>query len=260
MASLTFLTESRAGERVLLEKDKTIFGRHQSCDCRLAGKTVSREHFAIERNNGKFFLIDLESVNGTLANGERVSWVELKDGDTIQAGQFVLRFEETAEAGLPEKSVGEDQASDQSKTVALPSFSAEHHRLYPRQYLEGIEHFNARRYFDAHEVWEEIWLHESDQTKLFYQMLIQSAVGLHHHERGNLRGARGMYENVVTKLQSLPAAYMSIDLIAFARQFKDFFAELVDESEAPGIADKPRPIIDLFDAGVESGDDRTQWE
>lgn len=262
MASLNLLTE-RVGERVLLDKNKTIFGRHKSCDCRLPGKTVSREHFAIERNNGKFFLVDLESINGTFANGERVSWVELKDGDTIKAGPYALLFEEAAESGPPDDSTSEDQASSTSKTrdEKQHSFKVEHERLYPRQYLEGIEHFNTRRYFDAHEVWEEIWLHASDQTKLFYQMLIQAAVGLHHYERGNMRGASGMFQNVVAKLQRLPAIYMSIDLIEFARQFKGFLAELVEnESEAADSAGKERPVIDLMDADADTGEHRTQWE
>ncbi len=263
MASLKLLKEERAGEIVLLDKNKTIFGRHQSCDCRLPGKTVSREHFAIERNNGRFFLVDLESVNGTFANGERVSWVELKDGDTIRAGPYALLFEEAAESGPPDNSTSEDQTLSNSKTSdgKQKSFTAEHERLYPRQYLEGIEHFNTRRYFDAHEVWEEIWLHASDPTKLFYQMLIQAAVGLHHYERGNMRGASGMFQNVVTKLQRLPATYMSIDLVEFARQFKWFFAEPVEnENDAGDSAEKQRPAIDLMDADADTGEHRTQWE
>lgn len=262
MASLKLLTE-RVGERILLDKTNTIFGRHHSCDCQLPGKTVSREHFAIERNNGKFFLVDLESINGTFANGERVSWVELKPGDTIRAGPYILLFEEAIESGPPDDSTSEDQALLNSKTrgVKHKSFNAEQERLYPRQYLEGIDHFNAGRYFDAHEVWEEIWLHASDQTKLFYQMLIQAAVGLHHYQRGNMRGASGMFQNVVAKLQQLPATYMAINLIEFARQFRGFFDEPVENESGPaGSAEKQRPVIDLLDIDADTDEHRTQWE
>src|SRR6185295_1426976 len=101
MASLRFISEQNEGEMVALDKNRMVFGRHTSCDFRLPGKTISREHFSIERNNGKYFLVDLGSVNGTRANGERVSWLELKGGDTIQAGQFALVFEEDpAEVGV----------------------------------------------------------------------------------------------------------------------------------------------------------------
>jgi predicted metal-dependent hydrolase len=268
MAALKFISEPRTGETVSLDKNKTIFGRHVSCDCRLPGKTVSREHFSIEHNNGKFFLVDLQSQNGTLANGERVSWVELKHGDTIQAGPFVLVFQNEDEASVSDDSADQEPlpADDAASAGDQVSFSAEHERVYPHQYLKGIAHFNARRYFDAHEVWEEIWLHSSDQTKLFYQMLIQAAVGLHHYERGNMRGASGMYQNVVAKLQRLPAIYMSIDLVEFSREFKSFFAELIEaellenESEAQAVSTKPRPVINLLDVEADTDEHRTRWE
>lgn len=124
---------------------------------------------------------------------------------------------------------------------------AEQERIYPRQYIEGIEHFNARRYFEAHEIWEEIWLRSSGDTKLFYQMLIQAAVGLHHYERGNTRGGRGMYKRVVEKLQLLPSFYMSLDLADFSVQFRNFFADLIENNiETAPLADKPRPRICLL--------------
>lgn len=118
---------------------------------------------------------------------------------------------------------------------------------YPREYLEGIEHFNARRYFEAHEVWEEIWLRSAGETKLFYQMLIQAAVGLHHYERGNARGGRGMHKRVVEKLQLLPSFYMSLDLSDFSERFISFFADLIENAnEAAPPADKLRPAIRLL--------------
>ena len=260
MASLNFLSEPRIGERVSLDKAKTIFGRHQSCDCRLPGKTVSREHFSIEHTNGKFFLVDLGSVNGTLANGERVSWVELNHGDTIQAGPYVLVFQDRDEASIPDSEEVRSGEGDADRTVQ--PFTEEHARVYPRQYLEGIEHFNARRYFDAHEVWEEIWLRASDQTKLFYQMLIQAAVGLHHYDRANTRGASSMYQNVVAKLDRLPAIYMSIDLVEFARRFKSFFSELNElEREEAAAETKLRPVIVLLETpNGDTGEFQTQWE
>ena len=134
-----------------------------------------------------------------------------------------------------------------SKDTKQLSIDAERKRCYPREYIEGIEHFNARRYFEAHEVWEEIWLRSSDDTKLFYQMLIQAAVGLHHYERGNTRGGRGMHNRVVEKLQLLPSFYMSLDLADFSEQFRNFFADLIENNiEAAPAADKPRPCIRLL--------------
>jgi predicted metal-dependent hydrolase len=127
------------------------------------------------------------------------------------------------------------------------AFDVEHERRYAREYLEGIEHFNARRYYDAHEIWEEIWLRSVDDTKLFYQMLVQAAVGLHHYERGNARGGRGLYHRVIAKLERLPARFMALDLADFTEQFKTFFDELIErQNEAAPPGGKPRPRIRLM--------------
>jgi pSer/pThr/pTyr-binding forkhead associated (FHA) protein len=241
MASIRLESGPRSGERVRLDKDKVTFGRAKGSDCVLSHPTVSRDHFMVEHNNGKLFLVDKGSENGTLANGERVSWIELKDGDRIQAGPFIMVLEASEEQ--PSRTQEEKQHAP-STTAEQSAFVTDPSGIYPSHYLEGIEHFNAGRYFDAHEVWEEIWLRSSGDTKLFYQMLIQAAVGLHHYERGNARGARGMYANVMDKLDRLPRFIMSIDLNDFARQFKAFCDELIsnnDETAPP--PDRPRPRI-----------------
>ena len=222
--------------------------------------TVSREHFSIEHNNGKFFLVDLGSVNGTRVNDERVSWVELDDGDTIQAGPYILSFQANDSQGT-EAGERAPQQGESSVVARHRGFTEEHGKLYPRQYLEGIEHFNERRYFDAHEVWEEIWLHASDQTKLFYQMLIQAAVALHHHERANMRGASGMYQNVLSKLERFPPTYMSIDLVEFARQLKIYFSELGQAVRGQeDAAEKPGPVIHLIEFDGDTGEAPIRWE
>ncbi len=228
---------------ISLEKQKTTFGRSKSSDCVLAHPTVSREHFYVERNTGKVFLVDQGSENGTHVNDERVSWIELNDGDTIRAGPFILGFEiseaQTATDSPPQLKAEPDKQAFETSTLSL----------YPAQYLEGIDHFNAGRYFDAHEVWEEIWLRSTGETKLFYQMLIQAAVALHHYERGNMRGARGMHANVIEKLRKLPAVFMSLDLASFAREFNARLPELTDNYNNDGTvptSDAPRPQIHLL--------------
>ena len=59
---------------------------------------------------------------------------------------------------------------------------------YDPRYLQGIDYFNRRAFFHAHEVWEELWTDTQGPTRRFYQGLIQVAVCLHHFGNGNLRG------------------------------------------------------------------------
>jgi hypothetical protein len=249
MAFIVYESGPQAGERVALNKVKVMFGRHQTCDGAIAHPTVSREHFFIEQTGGKFFLVDQGSGNGTYVNDERVSWVELRDGDRIQAGPFTLIFKTTDEhdqAAATFEAENSRPVESHEQGDRQP-YDSGHERIYPGEYLKGIDCFNARDYFDAHEVWEEIWLRSTGEAKLFYQMLIQAAVGLHHYERDNFRGARGLYKNVVEKLQRLPSFYMSLDLADFSRQLRVFFSELIEnEVERPIPADKPRPTIHLL--------------
>lgn len=75
------------------------------------------------------------------------------------------------------------------------------------RYAEGIRHFNAREFYDAHEVWEDLWhqLHEKDAE--FIQGLIQFATALHHFEARNLKGARILYQSGVELLSPLGEFY-----------------------------------------------------
>src|SRR5262249_9669014 len=215
----------------------------------LGHPTVSRQHFFVELTGGKVLIVDNSSGNGTFVNSDRITWAELKVGDRIQAGPFVLVAEIASEPDA--QAQGAADSSDQADTPAIESSGAvsplhsRFQRIYPREYLEGVVQFNAGRYFEAHEIWEEIWLRSSGEEKIFYQMLIQSAVGLHHFERNNWTGARGMHRRVAEKLAVLPRVYMSLDLAEFERKFKAVFRPLMEEGlEAPR-PEIARPTLDL---------------
>lgn len=250
MASIKIDSGPQKGKTILLDKDKVTFGRHYDCDCVLKHPTVSREHFYIERNAGKYFVVDQNSNNGTFANDRKVSWVELRDGDKIRAGPFKFTVEIKAAAGRPVSdpvSRAADAVGATTGGAVKKYYNKRHAQIYPREYLLGIEHFNRQEYFEAHEAWEEIWLRSEGEAKLFYQMLIQAAVGLHHYERGNVRGATGMHKNVCEKLSRLPALYMSLDLADFSRQFRGFLRDLIESGiEDPPEAQKPKPFIYLL--------------
>ena len=76
---------------------------------------------------------------------------------------------------------------------------------------EGIDLFNAANWYDAHEVWEDLWRETQGEARLFYQGLIQIAVGLHHIKNGNFRGGRRVLERGKAKLADYPPNYCGID-------------------------------------------------
>jgi len=76
---------------------------------------------------------------------------------------------------------------------------------------DGIFFFNQARYFEAHEAWEDLWRPTRGPLRLFYQGLIQAAVGMHHLSRGNLNGARAQLGKSIAKLEQYPSQFCRID-------------------------------------------------
>jgi len=75
---------------------------------------------------------------------------------------------------------------------------------------QGINFFNAGRYFEAHEAWEDLWREAHGPERVFYQGLVQAAVGMHHLHRGNLNGARAQLAKSVAKLAEYPSCFCQI--------------------------------------------------
>src|SRR5438876_6702443 len=93
MASLEIVTGARAGEIMELAEAETLIGRHPSSKIVLPLHTVSRRHTAIRKEGDSFFVEDLESLNGTYVNGQRVGApTRLKDRDVIQLFDIVMIF------------------------------------------------------------------------------------------------------------------------------------------------------------------------
>ena len=69
----------------------------------LTDTTVSRRHAELTPDDGRWYLRDLESSNGTYVNGERISKepVELSPGDQIRCGSTLMIFAVTAEDERP---------------------------------------------------------------------------------------------------------------------------------------------------------------
>src|SRR3954470_6710081 len=66
----------------------------------------------------------------------------------------------------------------------------------------GIELFNAGKFFESHEVLEEVWTPERGPRRLFLQSLIHVAVGAYHSSRGNPVGACRQLRKALRKMQA----------------------------------------------------------
>jgi predicted metal-dependent hydrolase len=82
----------------------------------------------------------------------------------------------------------------------------------------GIDQFNAGNFFEAHDLWEELWRDTRGEHRLFYQGLIQTAVGFYHLGAGNTRGAQSQMGKALTKLRQYPAGHQGIDTATLIRE------------------------------------------
>jgi pSer/pThr/pTyr-binding forkhead associated (FHA) protein len=83
---------ANAGSRFLMDQDVTTAGRHPDSDIFLDDVTVSRRHVEFRRDENRFFVHDVGSLNGTYVNQRRVESTELANGDELQIGKFKLTF------------------------------------------------------------------------------------------------------------------------------------------------------------------------
>ena len=97
---------------------------------------------------------------------------------------------------------------------------------YDRRYLGGILFFNEQDFFEAHEVWESLWLDGAGAERKFVQGLIQAAVALYHFGNGNLRGAGKLYHSSKAYMEAYPSPYLGLDHRAFWQQMEHCFAPL----------------------------------
>jgi hypothetical protein len=123
---------------------------------------------------------------------------------------------------------------------------------YDPRYLAGILFFNRRDFFEAHEVWESLWLETAGQGRTFYQALIQAAVALYHFGNGNVRGAAKLYRTSRAYMEPYGAFYLGLDTAKFWNDMERCFRQLlddpnsdrslvVDEELIPTIAIDPEP-------------------
>ena len=111
-----------------------------------------------------------------------------------------------------------------------------------KKFQRGVALFNAHKFFEAHEVWEELWLRETEAEKIFLQGLIQVAVAFHHYSRGNWRGAKSLVVAGIVKLGGFPRNHHEIALIKFLAGVKSW-AQMLSAGRDPGLQKLPRILL-----------------
>ena len=117
---------------------------------------------------------------------------------------------------------------------------------HQEKFRRGVEQFNTRQFFEAHETWEELWTDYQGPARKFYQGLIQVAVALHHFGNGNIRGAKKLYLSSSAYLQPYRPVYQGLDLEKLLAEFEHCFTEvLASQEQFPKIDIDPDRIPEI---------------
>jgi serine phosphatase RsbU (regulator of sigma subunit)/pSer/pThr/pTyr-binding forkhead associated (FHA) protein len=93
---------------------ETVIGRDPACDVVFRDRTISRRHARIVQRDGRFFIEDLQSINGVEVNGRRIAGrAPLAHQDQIALHHVVLQF---LAPEAPRESADEDSSPDDEST------------------------------------------------------------------------------------------------------------------------------------------------
>ena len=73
-------------------KNKIFLGRHPKCHLHLDNFSISNKHAAIYTEDGKFYIEDLGSTNGTIMNNKLITKHLLIDGEIIEISKYRIVF------------------------------------------------------------------------------------------------------------------------------------------------------------------------
>jgi predicted metal-dependent hydrolase len=86
----------------------------------------------------------------------------------------------------------------------------------------GVEEFNGQFFFESHDTWEELWRETTGSNRLFYQGLIQTAVGFYHLSNANYKGAYSQFGKALAKIEQYVPRYHGIETELLAQRVQEF--------------------------------------
>jgi pSer/pThr/pTyr-binding forkhead associated (FHA) protein len=80
------------GRKYEVDKRRVVIGRSKDSDIQVSDQNVSRRHAEVRQEGAAYWVVDLDSTNGTEVNGRRLKRAKLKPGDRITVGATDLVF------------------------------------------------------------------------------------------------------------------------------------------------------------------------
>ena len=102
----------------------------------------------------------------------------------------------------------------------------------------ALKHFNNHEWYDAHDVFEEIWHSVDGDERQVIQGMLQVSVSQFHLSKGNLNGATILLGEGLGRIKTRTKINLGIDLGSFCLCLEDLLRKL-QTGEALSDSDKP---------------------
>ena len=217
-ATLTIISGINAGQVFALDGTDHVIGRGTEADLWLEDGGVSRRHARVScRSDGRFFVEDLGSTNGTFLGSQRIDTCEIKPNERIQLGPHViLRFAIT------------DDAEEELQR-----------RLYESSTRDGLTRLYNRKYF-SERLTAEVAYSRRHKVKLAVLMVDLDDFKLTNDTYGHLAGdmvlrlVSAQMQRLI-RVEDLLARYGGEEFVILARS--------TGKTEAVRLADRIRESI-----------------
>jgi diguanylate cyclase (GGDEF)-like protein len=226
-ATLTIISGINAGQVFALDGTDHVIGRGTEADLWLEDGGVSRRHARVScRSDGRYFVEDLGSTNGTFLGAQRVDICEVRPNERIQLGPHViLRFAIT------------DDAEEELQR-----------RLYESSTRDGLTRLYNRKYF-TERLTAEVAYSRRHKVKLAVLLLdlddFKQVNDTHGHLAGDmvLRLVSAQMQRLL-RVEDLVARYGGEEFIVLARSTGKTEAVRLAERIRESIAELEIPIAD----------------
>lgn len=124
-----------------------------------------------------------------------------------------------------------------------PDSPTPNHPTPTTRFLVGVGHFNRGEYFEAHEVWEDVWRDCPAADRRFYQGLIQAAVAVYHFQRNNHAGAARLFQSGKRYMEVYRPVHSGLDIDRFWTEVESHIAPALGRPSSG-----PPPVVTLLPA------------
>ena len=82
-----------------------------------------------------------------------------------------------------------------------------------REFEEGWQLFNNRQFWNAHEAWENVWKRRPEESRIFFQGIIQLAAAYHLLlVKQRYGGMMRNFEKAEEKLRLFPTTFLGVNV------------------------------------------------